>query len=65
LNEDKAKIENCKKLIKFFLKQSSEYLDQAKFHCGLIYPHWQVIEEEITETRKSIEKILEGLEVKH
>jgi len=59
LNEDKKKLENCKRLIRFFLKQSTEYLEQARFHCGLIYPNWQTIEDKIIETQKFIEKILE------
>jgi hypothetical protein len=56
---DEEKLANCKRLIRFFLKQSIEYLDQAKFHCDLIYPHWTKIEEKIIGTQKSIEEILE------
>jgi hypothetical protein len=65
LNEDKEKLENCKGLIRFFLKQSSEYLEQARFHCGLIYPNWQKIEEKIIETQLSIAEILKESEMKH
>jgi hypothetical protein len=65
MTKDEEKLENSKGLIKFLLRQSKEYLEQAKFHCDMIYPHWHAIEEKIAETRESIEKILEALEERH
>ncbi len=61
---DEEKLANCKRLIRFFLKQSIDYLEQAKFHCDLIYPHWQEIEKKIINTQKAVGEVLEDSEFK-
>ncbi len=57
--EDKARLQKCKELIRFFLSQANNNLEQAKMQCLFIHPNWQIIEGKIHEAICLTNKILE------
>jgi len=57
--ENKEKLQRCKGLVRFFLGQAYNNLDQAKMQCLFIYPNWQIIQGRIQEAINMINEILE------
>jgi hypothetical protein len=60
--ENEEKLKKGKALIRFFLGQAKNNLEQAKIQCLFIHPHWRVIEARIQESIAQINEILETSE---
>jgi hypothetical protein len=60
--ENKARLQKCKELIRFFLSQANNNLEQAKMQCLFILPNRQIIEGKIQEVICLTNKILETSE---
>jgi|MudIll2142460700_1097286.scaffolds.fasta_scaffold06729_5 hypothetical protein len=57
--ENKERLKKGKDLIRFFLGQAKNNLEQAKMQCLFIHPNWRMIEDGIQETIAQINGILE------
>jgi hypothetical protein len=60
--ENKERLKKGKDLIRFFLGQAKNNLEQAKMQCLFIHPSWRVIEDRIQETITLVNAILETSE---
>lgn len=60
--ENKERLKKGKDLIRFFLGQAKNNLEQAKMQCLFIHPSWHAIEGRIQETIARINEILETSE---
>jgi hypothetical protein len=60
--ENKERLKKGKDLIRFFLGQAKNNLEQAKMQCLFIHPNWHMIEDRIQETIALINGILETSE---
>jgi hypothetical protein len=58
--EDRARVEKCKELIRFFISQANHNLEQAKMQCLFIHPNWQKIEGKVQEAIVLTNSILEA-----
>jgi hypothetical protein len=58
--EDGARVEKCKGLIRFFISQANNNLEQAKMQCLFIHPNWRSIESRIQEAIILTNTILEA-----
>jgi hypothetical protein len=58
--ENRAKVDRFKELIRFFVSQANNDLEQAKMQCLFIHPHWQDIEGRIQEAIILTNSILEA-----
>jgi len=58
--ESKDRLKKGKDLIRFFLGQAKNNLEQAKMQCLFIHPSWQLIEDRIQETIVQLNDILEA-----
>jgi hypothetical protein len=56
--ENQERLQRGKDLIRFFLTQATNNLEQAKMQCLFIHPAWQTVEGKIREALKLVEGIL-------
>ncbi len=57
--ENKDRLQKGKDLIRFFLGQAKNNLEQARMQCLFIHPSWRIIEDRIQEAIGLINEILE------